>query len=64
MIATISPYQATTPVRITQTDGLDVSSLMNTVLPLMTFMLVFSMIIPMFKSMTTAFTGGKKNGES
>ncbi len=59
MIATVIPYQATTPVRTTQTGGLDVSSLMNTILPLMTLMLVFSMIMPMFKSMSGAFSGGK-----
>lgn len=63
MAFAISPFQ-TTPVSPAQTGGLDISSLMNTILPLMTLMLVFSMIMPMFKSMTTAFTGGKKNGES
>lgn len=54
-------YQAPAPVvgtAITPTQttgGLDISSLLSTILPLMTLMLVFSMIMPMFKSMGSAF---------
>ncbi|MDO8637001.1 MAG: hypothetical protein Q7R34_12365 [Dehalococcoidia bacterium] len=54
----VSPYQ-TSAVAPTQTGGLDISSLLSTILPLMTLMLVFSMITPMFKSMGGAFGGGK-----
>lgn len=55
-------YQAPAPVvgsaiTPTQTGGLDISSLLSTILPLMTLMLVFSMIMPMFKSMGGAFQG-------
>ncbi len=50
-----APVVGNQPVTTTQTGGLDISSLMNTILPLMTLMMVFGMIMPMFKQMGQTF---------
>lgn len=63
MQATVSPYQfpvATAQAPVTPTQGLDITNLMNTILPLMTLMLVFSIMVPMFRQLGTAFGGGEK----
>lgn len=51
-----APVVGNQPITPSQTTGgLDISSLMNTILPLMTLMMVFGMITPMFKQMGQTF---------
>ena len=50
----VQPYQSPAPIAPVpaQTGGIDMSGMLNMIMPLMSMALVFSLIMPMFKDMT------------
>ena len=50
----VQPYQSPAPIAPApaQTGGIDMSGMLNMIMPLMSMALVFSLIMPMFKDMT------------
>ena len=56
-ITTMRPAQAT--VTSAQTTGLDITGLINSILPLFMLMMVMGMLMPMMKGMTSGLSGEK-----
>lgn len=55
----VYPYQTAAPAAVSPMQT-QTNDMISQILPLMTLMLVFSMIMPMFKSMGKAFGGEGK----